>query len=160
MPLEAEVETGLGLREELRRRLPKAKAKRQAVVRKERDPASETYWSSTETGSYSSVKDKKFVTSSRTKDAWTKVAYELMCAQAAADFVETVPVLEVRLKPNSDPGLAWAARSTPESHESGPAPESQWRATCVSRAVFHYPFRFRVVPEATSGSQLDSNSCK
>ena len=41
--LEAQVETGLGLREEHRRRLPKAKAKREAVVRKERDPVSKTY---------------------------------------------------------------------------------------------------------------------
>ena len=74
-------------------------------------------------------------------------------------FVETVPVLEVRLKPNSDPGLACAARSTPKSQESGPAPKSQWRATCVSRAVFPRPLSFRVVSEATSGSQLVPNSC-
>ena len=77
-----------------------------------------------------------------------------VCRLRSQRFVETVPVLEVRLKPNSDPGLAWAGRSTPKSHESGSAPKSQWRATCVSRAVFHSPFSFRVISEAPSGSQL------
>ena len=38
-------------------------------------------------------------------------------------FVETVPVLEVRLKPNSDPGLPGQPEVPPKSHESGPAPK-------------------------------------
>ena len=41
----------------------------------------------------------------------------------------------------------------PESHESGSAPKSQWRANLVSRAVFPRPLSFRLVSEAAPGSQ-------
>ena len=41
---------------------------------------------------------------------------------------------QVRLKPKLAAGLTWAARSGPQSHESGSAPKFQQRATFVSRA--------------------------
>ena len=83
-----------------------------------------------------------------------------VCRLPSQHFVETVQVLEVRLKPNYLPGLALAARDEPKSRESGSAPKSQQRATLVSRAVFPRPLSFRVVSKAPCGSQFVPNSSR
>ena len=60
-----------------------AREKRKAVVEKAKDPVSKIRTSSTETSSYSSEMDRKFVSNSKTKNAQTKVACELTCVPVA-----------------------------------------------------------------------------